>query len=294
MSEHDLIYRPPAEANSLLIHTASGCTYAKCTFCNESLQSAAFRAEKTEDILAEIHRLAQQPENRAKKVAFLLGSNVLSASTSRLQAILYELRTYLPNITGVHMYARAEDVLHKGVEELSALKAAGLEELYIGIESGCDAVLELCRKGVTAREQLAALQKLDGLGIAYSLSSILGLGGQALWRQHAVETGEFYARTKPRTIRIMTLTPWPGTELFNQIQAGTFQMLTPLEVLREELVFIRHLEGCDTLLIAAHQSNTRPLAGRLPEDRAFLMQELEDAIISSDPETLRPHVFSHM
>ena len=47
------IYRPPSEANSLILQVAVGCSYNRCTFCH-SFQQKEFRVKSFEEIKEDI------------------------------------------------------------------------------------------------------------------------------------------------------------------------------------------------------------------------------------------------
>ena len=76
------------------------------------------------------------------------------------------------------MYARVDDVLRKSEEELLELKALGLCDLHIGVESGSDSILLMMNKGVTSYDTITALKRLDKVGIGYYVTVILGLGAK--------------------------------------------------------------------------------------------------------------------
>lgn len=273
---YETIYRPPTEARSLLLEVSSGCSYGKCTFCRLSDGSVPLRLASPQMLCGNLAELAAAGEMGERM--YLTGENVLAFKTQYLLDVFSLVRTYLPQIREFAMYARADDIEAKTDEQLAQLHAAGLDTLYVGVESGNAQVLADCKKGETPEQMIAQLHRLDQAGIQYGLSSILGLGGQALWREHATDTAALYRRVTPRSIRIMTLTVHPGTPLAANVRDGSFQPLEPRQVLEEEKLLIQELEGVTCRFVANHGSNLVPMVGNFPQDRQQFLEKLTAAL----------------
>ena len=178
------------------------------------------------------------------------------------------------------MYGRADDILHKTDEQLQALHDEGLNTIYVGVESGNRQVLKDCRKGEVPEEIVQQLHRLDNIGIQYGLSSILGLGGVKLWKQHALDTAELYNQVRPRSIRVMTLTPMEGTPLEDAVKKGLFHIPPPEIILQEELLLLETLNYADhrCRFIGNHVSNKQPIVGNVPDDQPWMIQALREAL----------------
>jgi radical SAM superfamily enzyme YgiQ (UPF0313 family) len=237
--------------------------------------------------------LSKMEEHRERTDLFLLGENTFALSPARLEQIFEMVHRYLPQIRKISMFARCDDVMRKTDDAMLGLKISGLGDLYIGLESGSDVVLSLCDKGLTAQEMVDTFHRLDRLGIGYSLSSIIGLGGRKYSRIHALETAALYSRIHPRTIRVMTLTPWPGTLLCEQILQGCFEELSPWEVILEERLFLSemNLNVSECLFVGTHVSNNVPLVGLLPRHKEMMVDVLDGIIASLRPEEVTRTVF---
>jgi len=293
--ENDISYRPPLEAESILLEVAVGCTYAKCSFCLcSNPENVRYHIIPIEKIEENARTLSQMEENHGKTSVFLLGCNAFALGMGKLRKIFSIIHRHMPTAERISMYARTDDVLHKTREELAELRGSGLGDLYIGVESGSDAILTQCRKGATTQDMLEAFRVLDDVGIPYSLSSIIGLGGRDLIWEHATQTAKFYNLLNPKTIRIMTLTPWPGTPLYKKIEQGCFRELTPGQILLEERLFLSMLEVKGCLFIGTHISNNVPLLGFLPEDRETMLELLDEFIVSVDLGGMQKQIFDHM
>ena len=178
------------------------------------------------------------------------------------------------------MYARATDVLAKSPEELIELKLNGLSTLYIGVESGSDRLLRQCRKGVDTREMLQAFSVLDAYEIPYGVSCIIGLGGKGSAKHAAEATAKLLNRISPESIRIMRLTPLPGTEFSRQVREGSFVLQGEKESLEEEILLLRLLSPRRTncLFVANHLPNQVPMAGFAPRDKEQMRHSLRTAL----------------
>lgn len=286
--ENEIVYRPPLEAESVLLEVAVGCSYGKCTFCQSSARgSRPFHAIPLETVAENARTLGSTPSEAGRESCFLLGDNVLAFPTDHLKAVFGYVNQWLPDVKRFAMYARAHDVIAKGWEGLLELKEKGLENIYMGVESGSDRILEDCRKGETTADLRRACELLDSVEISCHLSSILGLGGQALWKEHAVATAQFFNSVRPASVRVLTYTPEAGTVLAEQVEQGRFHMLTPAQALLEEYVLLYALEPQNQyLFVGTHITNNVALAGFLPDHKGELLAKLKEALNSPDLDKL--------
>lgn len=279
----DVISRPPQEAASALLEVSLGCSYSGCIFCEEEARQR-FHVNTMAEIQTKLDLLATIPGIEQRRSLFLVGEDALCLPMPFLCTLFAAIRQTLPAVRQINLYARAEDVLAKGEKNLRQLKELGLGDLYVGVESGSDRILAWCKKMVDSARMKQAFDLLDSLDIAYSLSSILGLGGQQGLAEHAIATARFYSSIHPKSIRVMTLTPYAGTTLAQEVEEGRFIELTPGQVLLEERLFLEHLNlSRDCLFIGNNVSNNVSLLGILPHDKQLLIEQLEEALLSRDP-----------
>lgn len=273
---YETVYRPPTEARSALVEISVGCSYGKCTFCRLSDGSIPLQLASPQTICDSLGELAEQGEWGDR--LYLAGENVLAFQTRYLLDLFKLAKSYLPGIREFAMYGRAEDIAHKSGGQLSQLRLAGLDTVYVGVESGNAQVLRWCRKGETPEEIVSQLHRLDQAGIRYGLSSILGLGGIEGWREHALDTAALYRQVTPKSIRVMTLTPWPGTRLAEEIEAGRFKVPPSRIILEEERLLLESLDVAPCRFVSNHVSNPLPLLGNLPDDRPRMLAALAAAL----------------
>ncbi|MEO0085353.1 MAG: radical SAM protein [candidate division WOR-3 bacterium] len=281
------IFRPPSEADSLLLQATIGCAHNRCTFC-AMYRDKKFRVRRLEQVLEDIE-LARRHFGPGVRRAFLCDGNALVLPTDYLQAVLKRLQQTFPDLQRVGIYANARDLLHKSAEELRELVRLRLSIFYIGMESGSDAILKAIDKGVTAAETVAAVQKGLAAGMKASVIYLLGLGGRQFWRENAIESARAVSQMNPNYLSALTLTVIPGTPLAEELRAGRFELPSPEEFALELKLFLEHVDVKATVFRSNHASNYVPLGGRLPADREKLIARLEDAISTHRfrPEYLR-------
>jgi radical SAM superfamily enzyme YgiQ (UPF0313 family) len=219
---------------------------------------------------------------------FLADGDALALAPRRLQEILDLLRAELPNLERVSSYANARNLLAKSVDELSALCAAGLELLYLGLESGDDETLAAIHKGVTVDEQIAGCRRAAEAGLTLSVTAILGLAGTARSLVHAAATGEALSAIDPAFIGILTLMLVPGTAMAVRVADGQLVLPDSLGMLRELREIIAHTEVTDCLFRSNHASNYLPVGGRLPQDKQKMLAALDVVLAAPEAARLRP------
>lgn len=287
MRYREPVFRPPSEANSYLLPVTDGCSHNECTYCAMYITKRfSVRAEK--DVLEDIAMAAEvMPDTRK---VFLLDGDALTITAKRLTPILEALREAFPELQRVSSYANAISINNKTGEELRQLRELGLSLAYIGLESGDEIVNDRIVKGATIDEQVEAVQRAQAAGIKMSVMVLLGMGGQERSREHAEATGKVLSRMDPRFISCLTVTPVEGTPLHDQVQDGSFEMITPEQTLDELALLIENLDVSKAIFRSNHASNYLPLGGRLPADKARLLEAVRAAQrgdVDLKPEWLR-------
>jgi radical SAM superfamily enzyme YgiQ (UPF0313 family) len=282
------VFRPPSEADSLILQATLGCSHNTCTFCG-SYMGKAFRAKPFNTFRAEVQHLARIEQYRPNRI-FLADGDAFVLSTQQLVRILRLLHAEFPGVERVSIYASALNVKRKSEADLRAIREAGLELVYIGLESGDDEVLRLVNKGATNQDNIDACLRLKASGFTVSPIIILGLGGTTRTQAHARNTAATINAIDPPYLAALTLMLVPGTKLHAEAQQGAFHPLNPLETLQELRMLIdnlTHLTNC--VFRTNHASNYLPLRGVLSRDRRRLLAAI-DAVLT-DPEAakrLRP------
>lgn len=278
------IYRPPGEWKSYLLQTTIGCSNNTCTFCGMYLDKK-FHIRPMADILEDI-RMAKAYYGDVERV-FLCDGDAIIMRTQELLTILEALHRAFPSLQRVTTYAGPRSTLTKTPEELRTLREAGLTRAYLGVETGCDALLKQVKKGVDAAQMLEAGVRLREAGMDLWVMVILGLAGTGEpSRRHMLDTAAMMNEMKPRHLSALTLTLYPGTELYDDWRAGRFTPITPTESLQEIRLLLEKLDVDPLHFTCDHASNYVPLKGSLPEDRAHFLARLDRVLESG--EGMRP------
>ena len=288
--EH-IVIRPPVEAYSLLIAVTGGCSWNQCKFCGTykgmygTTQEYAIRP--IEDVKKDIDQAAKY--NYHGFPVFLAGGNPTSAPTDYLMEIIKYVRIKLRDIQRVSCYSKALDVLRKTDEELQNLAEAGLDIVYMGLESGSNTVLRLMKKGTTATSFIKAGKRLLNAGIKLSLYIILGLGGHKYSEEHVKETARVLTEINPTIFRFRTLNISPSTPLWEDLQSGEFTLLTPSENLKEERDIIANLgENVTSQVFNDHVSNYCSIdSTNIKVDREMFVKTLDSYL--NDPRIKNMH-----
>lgn len=278
-------WRPPYEAQSVIIQATSGCTYRKCRFCS-LYKNECFRMspmEEFEEDLAEIK--SYQPYARR---IFWTGANPFSMSYENLKLRALTVRDYLIKCQSMAMFASIRDIQSKEVWQLKKLRAMGINGLSIGTESGDDETLLLANKGYTAQDILEQCRKLDKAGIEYYFVYMTGLAGKDGGYRNAVKSAKLFSQLNPYFISVDSLTLFPDTELYAMAQAGAFVPAGEKERIQELQVFISNLQ-IRTHLFANTISNFRPVTADLPYDREKVIGELQYILDTVDESEMRAY-----
>ena len=268
-------FRPPSEANSLLLRVTRGCPWNRCTFCS-MYKGMKFEIRDLEEILGDIELAMDLYGDRVRTI-FIGDSNSLVAKTEMLVKILNALFSSFPHIERVTSYARAKTIAKKPLEDLIKIYQAGLTRLHVGLETGDRDLLKKIEKGATPEEMIEGGRKAKKAGFEYSLYVLLGVGGEEKWEQHARGTAEVLNQVDPHFIRVRTFIPQPNSPLYEAMVEGSFQPASPETILKETKLLLEKLQVTSQFL-SDHISNLLPLHGKLPEDKEKMIQMIEEAL----------------
>ena len=281
------VFRPPSEANSLILQVTNGCSWNKCTYCDMYTQpQKRFSVKPEEDVLREIEWFSQRYSG-IKRV-FLADGDVIALPARRLLFILDTIRQYLPEVTRISSYCSPRNVTRKSDEELKALYDAGLRQVYVGAESGDDFVLKSINKGETHQSTVDSLNRLADAGIKRSVMIINGVGGTRFSEQHALNSALLANRTQPEFLAALVLNLPHGEARFQQGYNDQFIKMNQHERFLEMRQFVNALELKSTIFRSDHASNQLVLKGTLGKDKERLLQEINLAIEHPDEAQLRP------
>jgi radical SAM superfamily enzyme YgiQ (UPF0313 family) len=284
MKYEGMIYRPPSEANSLILQVTVGCSYNGCTFCH-SFQGKSFRIKSFEEIKEDIDEIS--PYGSIPRV-FLADGDALIVPQKDLVRILGYLKEKIKGLERVGIYANAVDVLKKSAEELRELKEIGLGIIYLGLESGNPEVLKRIKKNATVEQMIRAATRVKEAGILLSITVLLGIGGVELSRQHAADTGKVLSEMDPEYVGALSLIIVPGTPIERELAGGRLVLPTPFELIRELGTMIANCRFTNCFFASNHASNYLPLRIRMPAEKEKALDLIRQVLERKDPELLRP------
>ena len=269
MNTTGIVYRPPFEANSLLLQVTTGCSHNKCTFCT-MYHDVPFTMCPLEQVEADLEEAALfRPD--VKRV-FLEHGDPFTMPAERLLKIAELIHRKLPKVETIAMYASIQNIRRKTDAELRRLREAGINGLDIGVESGLDEALSMMNKGHTAQESIEQLQRLKKAGIDFTPNIILGCGGAELWRENAEATAAMINAVQPKQIFTGTLHAEPGCKLYGEMKSGAFHECTFRQLLDEQELLLSRLELEECYYFSSHPSNVMPMQGWLPKHKQDMLE----------------------
>lgn len=304
--------RPPNEARSLLLRLTRNCPWNQCQFCPvykkrkfslRTVEEIKDDIETVKDIVDDVKALSwrlgcsgavndqvissvfgdSSYNDGYRSVAawlyygtgacFLQDADNMIMKTGDLVEVLKFLKEKLPEIIRVTTYSRSRTVVRKSVESLTAIREAGLDRIHIGLESAYDPLLKLIKKGVKCAQQIEAGRKVIEAGMELSEYVMPGLGGQEMWREHAVETARALNQINPHFIRLRSLRVPRRVPLYKKLEEGSFTMQTDDMIAEEIKLFIETLDGITSMVTSDHIMNLlEEVTGRLPEDKEKMLE----------------------
>ncbi len=280
------VYRPPSEADSLILQVMYGCSHGDCRFCG-MYAGKRFRIRPSAEVHEDVLGLSTAVKQAVRKV-FLCDGDALVLPVRSMVAILDLLAAELPRLERVSAYANAHSLLRKPPDELREIRAHGLEMLYLGLESGDEETLARMGKGVTVAQQIEGCRKAKEAGFRLSTMAILGLGGVERSLEHARGTARALSAIDPDFISMLSLMLAPGAALAEDVARGEFVIPDAVGTLRELREVIAATNVTKAVFRTTHASNYLPLEGTLPEDKPAMLHVIDRVLALGDEAPLRP------
>ncbi len=287
--------RPPSEASSLLIRVTRNCEWNRCLFC-PVYKDTEFSVRPTEYILQDIDLVRQYVDflkapshdlvideplaydsamrwvSHNMRSVFLQDADSLVIGAHNLTKILNHLKENFPDIERITSYARSSTIIKFSVDDLVALREAGLTRIHVGLESGSDRVLKMVRKGASKDIHIRAGLKVKEAEMELSEYIMPGLGGRGLSEEHAKESADALNKIDPDFIRLRPLAFPVRAPLYEMVTSGQFDRCNDVEIVNELHTFISCLEGVSGHLVSDHILNLfADLKGQLPREKELLL-----------------------
>ena len=279
------LYRPPSEAKSLIFQVTLGCSFNECSFC-DMYRSKEYSERSWEEVKGEIDLMAKTMPDTTR--IFLADGDALNLSTDYMIQIVEYIYQKFPNLERVSCYAMPMNLLKKTPEELNMMNKAGLNRLYLGIETGNDIILKKVTKGATQSTMIKACNKAKDAGFTLSCMVILGLGGSKYTKENAVDTAKVINAVQPDYVGALTLYLENGIkEEFLTKFEGEFERLTDSQAIDELELLISEIEVDNEIIFRAnHGSNAYNVGGTFPQNKLEMLEKI--AWMKKHPEVVRP------
>lgn len=281
------VFRPPSEAESLILPVTDGCSWNQCTFCEMyTSPQKKFRAREDTEIVESIRLTGERYGDQVRRV-FLADGDALVLPTRRLLTILEAIRSHMPAVRRISSYCLPRNLRKKSQAEIDELAAAGLKMVYVGAESGDDQVLASVKKGETFETTCEALEKLGKAGITRSVMILNGLGGKIHTRQHAENSARLANEVQPEYLATLVVSFPQGEQRF-RADFPEWEPLGQHELFVEMEDFLSRLDLKRTVFRSDHASNSLILKGTLGADKERLLAQVRQAIERPQDARLRP------
>lgn len=261
------LFRPPAEADSLIFQVAYGCPHNSCRFCG-MYKSVIYKKRNTEEVLNEFRKAAKKYP--ATRRIFLADGDAMILPFKLLQKYLTELNNLFPQLARVNIYANGSSIIRKSKTELTALHSLKLNTLYVGLESGSQNIINLANKKESVDNMVQGVITAQQCGLRCSVMILLGLGGKDNTKEHSKYTAAALNIMQPRLLSALRFIEVLGTDMYSKNET-----LSEHGAVVELQSIINNLELTRTVFRANHTSNPVPLSGRFPQDKHRLLAELE-------------------
>src|SRR5579885_3057716 len=199
------------------MYTGRGCP-ARCTFClwPQVTQGHLYRVRSPENVFEEVSAMrAKFP--KMKELFF--DDDTFTADPMRARRIAQLLKPL-----GITWSTNSR--ANVDYETLRIMKESGLRLFVIGYESGNAEILKNIKKGVRLDRARKFTQDCHKLGILIHGTFILGLPGET--RDTIEESMRFAREMDCETIQVSLASPYPGTELFEQLTRAGYIAVDPL------------------------------------------------------------------
>jgi len=282
------VYRPPSEAKSLIFQITIGCSFNECSFC-DMYRNKEYSERSWDEVKAEIDLMAKQLPDTTR--IFLADGDALNLSTDYMVKIVEYLYNNFQKLERVSCYAMPMNLLKKTPEELKKMNQAGLNMLYLGIESGSDIILKKITKGATSETIIRACRKAIENGFTLSCIIILGLGGKTYSQEHIKETARVVNASSPHYLGTLTLILETGVkEEFLTKFGEKFHPINDDEALVELQNLVEQIDVKEKMIFRAnHGSNAYNIGGTFPDEKNVILEKI--SWLKEHPENVRPEGF---
>ena len=184
---------PPDQANALVLQLTEGCR-SECTFC-DAYRQMMYRLRTIAQFRQHVREaIAYHGESLSSYHSIFLGeASALSAPMTSLRGVLRILAKEFPALESagalsVGGFLDADTGARRRLSDWKELRQSGLRNVYIGMETGDDALLRWMRKPASSDSVRRCVGLLKEAELNVGLIVLLGAGGRQFYDVHVRET----------------------------------------------------------------------------------------------------------
>lgn len=235
--------------HALPILVEKGCG-GSCTYCG--LYKRKIEICRPEDVRKRIDDLEDylgEEVDHFERVVLMEGDTLTVPTNQLISYMNYAKEKFSISVEKfTHTFSKAITILTKPTEELVQLSANGLFNVNIGLESGCQDLLDQIKTGQTVADVRNAILKLMDADINVSINIIAGAGGKAYEDRHLQETLEFCKKLPPGVKKYFSPLFIPEGCKYES-QQKSWGAMTQDEIERQCRIFRRELEASEYMFI---------------------------------------------
>lgn len=203
-------YRAKKNARLAIVSSSRGCL-SKCSFCSQQLFWAqSWRARSAENFVAELEMLG---EKYGVEVA-MLSDELPTCDRQRWERIL-DLMIERQVPVKLLMETRVDDII-RDADIMWKYRKAGVEHIYVGVETGSQQTLDLFKKDTQVAQSKQAIDLINNADIVSETSFVLGMPDDT--PESIAQTIELAKHYNPDMAFFLAIAPWPYAELYPELE----------------------------------------------------------------------------
>jgi anaerobic magnesium-protoporphyrin IX monomethyl ester cyclase len=203
-------YFPKKDSVLAIVSSSRGCTQ-NCSFCSQKLfWNRSWRARSAENFVVELEML----RDRFGVNVVMLADEIPTYDRQRWEKIL-DLLIEREVGTELLMETRVDDII-RDADIMDKYRLALVDHIYVGVEAGSQALLELFNKGTRVEQSKKAIDLINGADIVSETSFVLGMPDDTPESiASIVELAKLY---NPDMAFFLAISPWPYADLYDSLK----------------------------------------------------------------------------
>ena len=182
---------PPDQYMAVVLQATEGCSFNTCTFCT-FYKDRAFRIKRPAEFRAHAEAVREflGAGISLRRTIFLGDANALVIPMPLLLPLMDQVHAVfdVDKLGGIYAFLDGFSGERKSKADYRALADRGLKRVYIGMESGNEALLRFLDKPSKPDEVIRAVNAMKAGGVAVGLIVLLGAGGHEYAQGHIADT----------------------------------------------------------------------------------------------------------